>query len=689
MSSRLISLFLARVLIGSVLIGSVLIGLVVPATGSATPSPPTPSSSPPALGTQISALITSTTNEWALHQTPEGWLIDPVLGRATSSYGLAMTGQSMVALGVSENDAALVEDGLRAELAEVAQPDGGGFELLALSEAFAWNDQHLASMPAWVAARGTIASFITSHAPLVSDAGPCYTDDRCYDNLKLVAAIAELSLLQTGLPDPTLGSPAAIRAKALALLAQAAKNAGSDAQRVGDSPFHNAGILSDPGRDPLAYHALSTLMLGQAVQSLGASAPAAVIAAFSRCARALIALMAPDGDVAYIGRGQGQVWTVAASIDALSIAALMTHSATWKGRYLAGAALELSRLHRLYPPRGWGLPLVPRLAGDEAGQAPNVQAPSQTPNYLGIDGYANTVQYNGLSLWALSEAAHLLSLIPSTVYQALPSTEKGAFLDPSHTRFATVTNGNLWYAVHGADSDHADARYGFGLISVERNTAQGWRAVLPYPPLTSSLTSTPNTGGPTSICGGRRNGQGGGRGNGRTGGRKDELTGRTLYPLKTRIAASANGEVTIHAGWSATKGKAPSSKLDTTWSYRPTSSGDGIALSFHTRARCAYQFPIWYQANSEIKESKTGLTITEPKGNGGGLTITEPHGSSPSGPSQSYDFNTKVAFRISSFPVSSESYHSAYAENLGSIIITIPPTSHPRNIIYLTSFSGD
>ena len=679
MPSRFISLLLGA-LIG--LLG-VLIGLAVPATGSATPSPPTPPtppSSPPALGAQISALVTSTTNEWALHQTPEGWLIDPVLGRATSSYGLAMTGQSMVALGASEGDAALVEDGLRAELTEAAQPDGGGFELLALSEAFAWNDQHVASMPAWIAARPTIAAFITSHAPLVSDAGPCYTDERCYDNLKLVAAIAELSLLQTGLPDPTLGNPTAIRAKALALLAQAAKNAGRDARRIGDSPFRNAGILSDPGRDPLAYHALSTLMLGQAVQSLGASAPAAVIAAFSRCARALIGLMAPDGDVAYIGRGQGQVWTVAASIDALSIAALMTHSATWKGRYLAGAALELSRLHRLYPPRGWGLPLVPRLAGSEAGQAANVQAPNQTPNYLGIDGYANTVQYNGLSLWALSEAAHLLSLIPSTVYQALPSTEPGAFLDPSHTRFATVTNGNLWYAVHGADSDHADARYGFGLISVERNSAQGWRAVLPYPPLTSSLASTADTGGPTSICGGRS----GVRGNGRTSRRKEELTGRTLYPVKTRITTSANGEVTIHAGWGAAKGKTTRSKLDTTWIYRPTSSGDGIALSFHARARCAYQFPIWYQANSEIKESKPGLTSSELNGSRAGLTIT-----TPNGPSQSYDFNTKVAFRISSLPVSSESYHSAYAEDLGSIIITIPPTSHPRKITYLTSFNGE
>ncbi len=219
-----------------------------------------------------------------------------------------------------------------------------------------------------------------------------------------------------------------------------------------------------------------------------------MIAAFSRCARALIGLMAPDGDVAYIGRGQGQVWTVAAGIDALSLAAQMTHSAIWKGRYLAGAALELARLRSLYPPDGWGLPLVPRLAGQAA------------PNYLGIDGYANTVEYDGLSLWALADAARVLSLIPPTPYQALPSTKKGAFVDPSHTKFAAVTDGRLWYAIHSSDSDPADARYGFGLISVERNSAQGWRAVLPYPPLTPLLTSTATTSGPTLILAGRESG---------------------------------------------------------------------------------------------------------------------------------------------------------------------------------------
>jgi hypothetical protein len=310
------------------------------------------------------------------------------------------------------------------------------------------------------------------------------------------------------------------------------------------------------------------------------------------------------------------------------------------------------------------------------------------PNYLGIDGYANTVEYDGLSLWALTDAARVLSLIPPTPYQALPSTKNGTFLDPSHTKFAAVTDGRLWYAIHGSNSDPADARYGFGLISVERDSAQGWRAVLPYPPLTPLLTSTAITSGPTLILARRVSG-GGQEDSGALGGE------RVFYPVKTHIAVSAGGVVTIHAGWGATnkqaaneqaaskqatnkqavtgrvargraeKERAGKINLDTTWVYRPTSSENGIALSFRARAKCAYQFPIWFQTGAEVEERKTGLTITE-----------------PTGLSQSYDFNTEVAIYTSS-----ETYHSAYNEDLGSILITVPSASHPRQITYTTSFS--
>jgi hypothetical protein len=107
----------------------------------------------------------------------------------------------------------------------------------------------------------------------------------------------------------------------------------------------------------------------------------------------------------------------------------------------------MDRLEEVYPPRGWGLPLVPRLAD-----------PQGPVNYLGIDGYANAVEYNGLALWALRDAAAQLVQIRPTAAQPVPSQTQGTFLDPSHTRFATVTHGRLWFAVHATDSNLSDGR---------------------------------------------------------------------------------------------------------------------------------------------------------------------------------------------------------------------------------------
>jgi hypothetical protein len=340
----------------------------------------------------------------------------------------------------------------------------------------------------------------------------------------------------------------------------------------------------------------------------------------------LIGLLAPDGNVAYIGRGQGQVWTVAATVDALSIAAASTASSMWRGRYLAGVELALSRLRTVYPLNAWGFPLVPRLAQRE---------PGQTQNYLGIDGYANAVEYNGLSLWALRNAAQTLTSTPAAPAQAVPSTTNGVFLDPSHTQFTAVTRGNLWFVIHGTDSDPADARYDFGLVAAELRTTQGWRAALPYPPLTSSAT----TGGPALLVG-----------------------GQTLRAVASKMTTTAEGEVSIHGGWAWNYSRNPTVDPGTVWTYRPTSADDGIALSFRARPGHTYQFQVWYQAGSQLSESQTGIAVTE-----------------PDGATQSYGFNAPV-----SLGTAPKTYHSAYVEDLDSTIITVPPVSRSRMLTYTT-----
>jgi hypothetical protein len=583
------------------------------------PSGPAPGQ----LAAQVDTLVAASVSQWVDHELKSGSLADPVLGPVAGSYGVSMIGQAIVEQGMSTDSVALIADGLRAERAEVSHPNDGSFELLSLSDAYAFDKERLAGNAAWRKASARIAAFLRAHKQLFSEQGGCFLSAGCYDNLKLVAAVAYLALLGTGINKPRhetlLSHPTALRKNALGWLRMAARNTGSDAKREGATAYLQAGILSDPAQNPLAYHALSTMMLGRAVLALGVKTPAAVRAAFWRAAGALIGLIAPDGDGAYIGRGQGQVWTVGSTIDALAIAAELTDNPTWRGRYLAGVALELGRLAALYPTSGWGFPLVPRLANDPGPES-----------YQGIDEYANTVEYDGLTLWALQDAAARLATIPAAPAEAVPSQTNGVFVDPSHTRFAAVTHGNLWFAIHGTNSNPDDARYGFGLVAAELQTASGWQPALPPRP----LTSRPPTGGLTLLKG-----------------------GRTLYPIGNQISATTGGVVTIRGHWSS---GLLSLDPDSVWTYRPAPA-DGVTLSFKARADSAYQLQVWYDSGARVRTNSHGMSVTEPDG----LT-------------QSYSLNAHVNISKTA------TYNSAYATDLHSRLITLPATHGPRLISYTT-----
>ena len=579
---------------------------------------------PSALAKQVSALADATASEWSAHEDAAGGFDDPVVGRVVGDYGVSMIGEALVKAGVDTDNRTLVDDGLSAELSEIAHADEGGFELLSLSDAYSYDAAHLAGNPDWTKARPRMARFLRRHGPPVSTEGLCYASPHCYNNLKLVSAVAELALEHTGLhgyrADALLGNPPGVRDQTLAWLRQAVGHTGSGAYRVGDPAFAGVGILSDPTENPLAYHVLSTLMLGEAIRLLGASAPPAALAAFTRTAEALVGLMAPDGDDTYIGRGQAQVWTVAATIDALATAAALTTDPTWRGRYLSAATVALARLESLYPTDGWGFPLVPRFAGDEL-----------PTNYNGIDHYANTVEYDGLALWALDDAAPQLASAEEAAEEPLPSESDGAFVDPSHTQFAAVTAGGLWYAVHTVNSNPGDARYGFGLAAAELETASGWRSVLPQRPLTKNA----NVGGLAMLSG-------------RT----------TLYPVGRRVSATSDGAVTIFGRWSHGPGIVD---RGASWTFAPNAAGDGVTLSFATKPRSEYALEVWYEAGAHVVRSAEGVTIDEPDGS-----------------IQAYLLNVHV--QIAAGTTAS----SAYAANLHSLVMTVPAASAARDITYTT-----
>lgn len=579
---------------------------------------------PSALSEEVAQLADATAGEWSAHEDAEGGFDDPVVGRVVGDYGVSMIGEALVEAGVDAGNPTLVDDGLAAELSEIAHADEGGFELLSLSDAYSYDAAHLAGNAAWIKARPRMARFLRRHGPPVATQGLCYASPHCYNNLKLVSAVAELALQQTGLhgyrPDALLGNLPGVRDQTLAWLRQAVGHAGRGAYRVGDPAFSGVGILSDPTENPLAYHVLSTLMLGKAIMLLGASTPPAAIAAFNRTAEALVGLMAPDGDDTYIGRGQAQVWTVAVTIDALATAAELTTDPTWRGRYLSAATVALARLESLYPSDGWGFPLVPRFVGADL-----------PTNYDGIDHYANTVEYDGLALWALDDAATQLEGAPDATEEPLPSETDGAFVDPSHTQFASVTDGGLWYAVHAVNSNPGDARYGFGLVAAELDTASGWRSVIPQRPLTRNASF----GGLAMISGRTR-----------------------LYPDGRRVSASSSGAVTIVGRW---RDGQDIVGRGTVWTFAPTAAGQGVTLSFTTKPRSTYALQVWYEAGARLVRSSDGVTIDEPDGS-----------------IEAYLLNVHVA--ISAAATAS----SAYAANLHSLVMTIPPATTARQITYTT-----
>ena len=579
---------------------------------------------PTALSKQVSQLADLTAGEWATHEDAKGGFDDPVDGRVVGDYGVSMIGEALVAAGVDSGNQALVDDGLSAELSEIAHADEGGFELLSLSDAYSYDEAHLAGNPSWTNARPRLARFLRRHGPPISKQGLCYASPHCYNNLKLVSALAELALQHTGLrgyrSDALLGNPRGVRDQTLAWLHQAVGHAGSGAYRVGDPAFSGAGILSDPTENPLAYHVLSTLILGKAILLLGARTPPAALDAFNRTAEALVGLMAPDGDDSYIGRGQAQVWTVAATIDALATAAELSTDPTWRGRYLSAATVALWRLKALYPTDGWGFPLVPRFVGENL-----------PTNYNGIDHYANTVEYDGLALWALDDAAIQLQGAQDAAEEPLPSESDGAFIDPSHTQFAAVTQGGLWYAVHAVNSNPGDARYGFGLVAAELDTVTGWRSVQPQRPLTRNAS----VGGLAMLS--RRT---------------------TFYPVGRRISASSSGIVTIFGRWSTGRDIVD---RGTQWTFSPTAAGEGVMLSFNTEPRSAYALQVWYEAGARLARSRQGVTVDEPDGS-----------------IQAYLLNVPVHISTSN------TASSAYSANLHSLVLTIPPAPAARQITYTT-----
>jgi hypothetical protein len=321
----------------------------------------------------------------------------------------------------------------------------------------------------------------------------CLLRPTCWGNLKLVDALAILAITNTGVrhPDPLarMHDPVRERAAATAIINRRLGQVADRGvrARIGATRVRGS-VLSDPPTDPIAYHALSAFMINEALIQLGAEASVRARRVQRQALDALSVLVSPDGDISYLGRGQGQTWVPALTAGAFASGARAALSANQPGRaarYLAGARRAVRRLALLHgSPSGFLL-------------VPNAATRATT---AGIDPYAHTVAYNGLALFGLTRTLDALAAIPpATPLGRLPGDGRLEVRDPNASGLAVVASKRVWLAVHKTATDTGDLRHDSGALALKRRTAAGWVDLLAPRPLTNV---TPDSSGPALMYAG-------------------------------------------------------------------------------------------------------------------------------------------------------------------------------------------
>jgi hypothetical protein len=427
---------------------------------------------------------------WADRQSPDGLFLDPESGRPSGGYGNVMIGYALLRAGERRGDERLIRAGVRGVSSSIDEPPSvrGVFDLVAVAAAYNFARERLADDPAFEAARSRWEEFLRTTGPpnIENKAQECIVSAACFHNHEAVGATADLELLATGVESAR--DPAELRAAALIEVGEREPQFSRGSARiVGAAPVGGLGLLSDTGSWPLAYHALSAAFMGRSIELLGDEAPAAAREALRRSSTALAGFMAPDGTVAYIGRRQEDLWSLAAAIATAELAAAHGDgSEADAARDHAVADRALERIRERYPLTPKGLPIVPRKGPDAFAED-------------GVDG--NPMTFNGLALYLLNVAADAAPAEAPAERAELPADGDGAFVDAEQNGFATARRGDVWFAVHGR-AVPPDLRNDFGLVAAKWRSPSGdWVDVVPPRPFEYSRNET---AGPVVKRAGRR-----------------------------------------------------------------------------------------------------------------------------------------------------------------------------------------
>jgi hypothetical protein len=512
---------------------------------------------------------------WARdHQRRDGAFVDYVSRRPTYGYAGVMLGYGLLRAGVRAGDRRLIRSGFRAIDAVLSSdhPQRGVFDSLANSTAYSFAARELARDPSFAAIRPRWENYLRSISkPYIKSTNlqACTADPVCFHNHEAVGAFGDLQLLATGLrstvPGAKLADPAALRSSALAVLSEQIPAAAGSASEssFGGRTERGLGLLSDTGTWPLAYHAFSTAMVAGAAADLGDQLPAATRASLRGTAGALAGLMAPDGDVAYLGRRQQQAWALASAILVAAVAGREPGIDAGEMRAVADRAFaRLVSVNRFGP---GGIGAVPRALSPRTG-------------YHGVD--ANEVVPAALTIFLLNLASDEAGDVRPG---PLPADADGAFLEPEKAGFAAVRHGDLWYAVHRRTITY-DRRYDFGLVALKQRLPGGsWRDV---------MRPRPNTRGPSHDSAGP----------------VIEKDGVRYLPYGDTISVQPGGVVLVRGGYRSEEGVWL--RQGVTFRFAPVR--DGVAMSFPLRAGDVARMTTYVRAG-EGRFRRRGRSVVDPR----------------------------------------------------------------------------
>jgi len=443
----------------------VAISLTAPAAGRA------------ADGSELGRLADAIAISWVPHQDPSGAFIDPILRRA-SAYGTTMIGYSLLRAGVRNSNPKLIEAGIRAFDSQVRTSSKvrSYFNLLPFAKGYMFARAELRNNPLWQRSRAGWERYLRSFSrgPTENLAGACIVSPTCFHNHEAVQLAAEVSLLRTGLVSKRPGSPLRDRGRLQRRLVHEVSDVvprfvGDSGSLSGSRPFSRIGLLSDSRSWPLAYHGLSTAMYAISLQALPARQTRPGRSALLRAARASLGLMAPDGDVTWLGRRQQEAFALASEIVVGVTAARVLQISDGERRALRTMARSgFARLVSRHPITTDGLSNTPR---------PFVDAPVDFARGIQTD----PINFNGLTAFLLDLAADRAGIYTTS---SIPMNHDGRMIVPEQSGFAAVRHGRTWYALRRLASS-SDVRYDFGLLSLKVLRDDGWRDLIEPRPVTA------------------------------------------------------------------------------------------------------------------------------------------------------------------------------------------------------------